>query len=145
MSSVLAEKILFIGQTVLIYKLDRSRREVDAQKIYYAFYDDVSELWDGKESDFFKLIEDLNNDDMIDIFQMEGVINEMKKYVSQRLSEISNVEDDMSKQMKLVKDFYLLGRGEFYLEFLRHLYGSSDDLPSDTNEKNYTRAFEVKL
>lgn len=145
MSSVLAEKILFIGQTVLIYKLDRSRRKVDAQNIFYAFYDDVSELWAGKESNFFKLIENLNKDDMIDIFKMDGLINEIKIYVSQRLWQISNVEDDISKQIKLVKDFYLLGRGEFYLEFLRHLYGSSDDLLLDTNEKNYTRAFEVKL
>lgn len=145
LSSVLAEKILFIGQTVLIFKLDQSRREVDAQKIYSAFSDDVSELWDGKESSYCTMIENLNNDDKMDIFKMETLINEMKKYVSQRLSEISMIEDDMNKQMRLVKDFYLLGRGEFYLEFLRNLYGGSDDVSSDINEKNYTRAFEVKL
>lgn len=145
LSSVLAEKILFIGQTVLIFKLDQSRREVDAQKIYSAFSDDVSELWDGKESSYCTMIENLNNDDKIDIFRIESLINEMKKYVSKRLSEISMIEDDMNKQMRLVKDFYLLGRGEFYLEFLRNLYGGSDDVSSEINEKNYTRAFEVKF
>lgn len=144
-SSVLAEKILFIGQTVLIFKQDQSRRDLDAQKIYSAFSDDVSELWDGKESSYCTMIENLNNDEKIDIFKMEALINEMKKYVSQRLSEISMIEDDMNKQIRLVKDFYLLGRGEFYLEFLRHLYGGSNDVSSDINEKNYTRAFEVIL
>ncbi|KAH8402528.1 hypothetical protein KR222_002404, partial [Zaprionus bogoriensis] len=140
-STVLAEKILFIGQTVLIFKLDRSRREMD-QRTNNVFCDDVSELWDGKEASFCKMIEDLNTDDKIDVFQMEAVVNEMKKYVSGRLSVISVIEDDMNKQMKLVKDFYLLGRGEFYLEFLRQLYGDFDDLALDPTEKNYTRAFE---
>ncbi|XP_034473683.1 gamma-tubulin complex component 4 homolog [Drosophila innubila] len=144
MSTALAEKVLFVGQTVLVFKMDRNKHKTDTWtlKTHGTFCDDVSELWDGKEAEFSKMIEDLNDNDKIDILRLESVINEIKKYVSQRLSDIAIIEDDLDRQMGLIKDFYLLGRGEFYLEFLRQLHGSSDD-NSDTNARNFTRAFEI--
>lgn len=143
-STVLAEKVLFVGQTVLVFKMDRSKYRTDTwtMKAHGTFCDDVSELWDGKEAVFSKMIEDLNKDDKINVLRLESVINEIKKYVSQRLSDIAVIEDDLDRQMGLIKDFYLLGRGEFYLEFLRQLHGSPDD-SSDTNATNFTRAFEI--
>lgn len=144
-SSILAEKVLFVGQTVLVFKLDRSKHKNDTwmMKMPGSFCDDVSELWDGKEGMFCKMIEDLNQDDKIDIFHLESVINQIKKYVSQRLSEIAVIEDDLDRQLYLIKDFYLLGRGEFYLEFFRQLYENSENL-AELNAKNYTKAFEVR-
>ncbi|XP_030561455.1 gamma-tubulin complex component 4 homolog [Drosophila novamexicana] len=143
-SSILAEKVLFVGQTVLVFKLDRSKHKNDTwmMKMPGSFCDDVSELWDGKEGMFCKMIEDLNQDDKIDIFHLESVINQIKKYVSQRLSEIAVIEDDLDRQLYLIKDFYLLGRGEFYLEFFRQLYENSENL-AELNAKNYTKAFEI--
>lgn len=144
-SSILAEKVLFVGQTVLVFKLDRSKHKNDTwmMKMPGSFCDDISELWDGKEGMFCKMIEDLNQDDKIDIFHLESVINQIKKYVSQRLSEIAVIEDDLDRQLYLIKDFYLLGRGEFYLEFFRQLYENSENL-AELNAKNYTKAFEVR-
>ncbi|KAL7738928.1 hypothetical protein ACLKA6_016929 [Drosophila palustris] len=143
-STVVAEKVLFVGQTVLVFKMDRNKQKTDTWTLrtHGTFCDDVSELWDGKEAEFSKMIEDLNDNDSIDVLRLESVINEIKKYVSQRLSDIAIIEDDLDRQMGLIKDFYLLGRGEFYLEFLRQLHGSSDD-NSDTNARNFTRSFEI--
>ncbi|EDV98987.1 gamma-tubulin complex component 4 homolog [Drosophila grimshawi] len=142
-SSVLAEKVLFVGQTALIFKMDRSKQQnykwsIKSQSSYC---DAISELWDGKEAVFCKMIEDLHQEDMIDVFQLENVINQIKKHVSQRLSAIANVEDDLNRQMCLIKDFYLLGRGEFYMEFYRQLTENSESHLEST--ANYTRSFEI--
>ncbi|XP_017858435.1 PREDICTED: gamma-tubulin complex component 4 homolog [Drosophila arizonae] len=143
-SAVLAEKILFVGQTVLVFKLDRRKIKTDSwiSKSQAPFCDDIGELWNGKEGMFCNLIEDLNQDDKIDVFELERAINQIKKYVSQRLSEIAVIEDDLERQLCLIKDFYLLGRGEFYLEFFRQLYESSENF-AELNNKNYTKAFEI--
>lgn len=145
-SAILAEKILFVGQTVLVFKLDRRKIKTDSwiSKEQGPFSDDIGELWNGKEGMFCNLIEDINQDDKIDVFELERAINQIKKYVSQRLSEIAVIEDDLERQLSLIKDFYLLGRGEFYLEFFRQLYESSENF-AELNNKNYTKAFEVGI
>ncbi|KAH8306684.1 hypothetical protein KR044_006527, partial [Drosophila immigrans] len=143
-SSVLAEKVLFVGQTVLVFKMDRRRHRSESwtTKAQGSLCDDVSELWDGKESVFSKMIEDLNDENRIDVLRLESVINDIKKFVSQRLSDIAVIEDNLVRQMCLIKDFYLLGRGEFYLEFLRQLHAGTKGF-SNKNSKSYTRAFEI--
>ncbi|KAH8376918.1 hypothetical protein KR093_002202, partial [Drosophila rubida] len=144
-STVLAEKVLFVGQTVLVFKMDRRRYRSESWTTKTpcgTFSDDVSELWDGKESVFSKMIEDLNDEKRIDVLRLERVINDIKKFVSQRLSDIAVIEDNLVRQMCLIKDFYLLGRGEFYLEFLRQLHAGAKGF-SSKNAKSYTRAFEI--
>ncbi|ALC39285.1 Grip75, partial [Drosophila busckii] len=142
-SCVLAEKILFVGQTVIVFKLENNLKKHNAwtTKLEKSYCDDISELWDGKESTFYKLIEALSQEDKLNIFRLEDVVNEIKRHVSQRLSEIAAKEDDLERQLGLIKDFYLLGRGEFYLEFLRQLYEDTKDVVS-MSERDYTKAFE---
>ncbi|XP_060645091.1 gamma-tubulin complex component 4 homolog [Drosophila nasuta] len=143
-STILAEKVLFVGQTVLLFKVDRRRHRSESwtAKTHGSYCDDVSELWDGKESVFSKMIEDLNDENRIDVIRFESVINDIKKFVSQRLSDIAVIEDNLVHQMCLIKHFYLLGRGEFYLEFLRQMRIGAKGF-SNKNAKSYTRAFEI--
>ncbi|EDW28313.1 GL19136 [Drosophila persimilis] len=147
LSTIVAEKVLFVGQTILVFKMGRSfqrnnKNEHWANNLSDSTPNDIYELWNGKESLFFGMVEDLNNDEKIDVFHIESVINEIKKYVSMRLSEIALNEVDLERQMGLIKDFYLLGRGEFYLEFLSQLTRASD-VYCDSSSKNYTRSFEL--
>ncbi|XP_017153107.1 gamma-tubulin complex component 4 homolog isoform X2 [Drosophila miranda] len=147
LSTIVAEKVLFVGQTILVFKMGRSFQRNNKNKHWAnnlsdSTRDDIYELWNGKESLFFGMVEDLNNDEKIDVFHIESVINEIKKYVSMRLSEIALNEVDLERQMGLIKDFYLLGRGEFYLEFLSQLTRASD-VYCDSSSKNYTRSFEL--
>ncbi|XP_022225572.2 gamma-tubulin complex component 4 homolog isoform X2 [Drosophila obscura] len=147
LSTIVAEKVLFVGQTVLVFKMGRrfQRNNMNnhwANKLSDSSRDDIYELWNGKESVFLGMVEDLNNDEQIDVFHIESVINNIKKYVSMRLSEIALNEVDLERQMGLIKDFYLLGRGEFYLEFLSQLTRASD-VYCDSSSKNYTRSFEL--
>lgn len=147
MSSVVAEKILFVGQTVLVFQMERnfqSKKETDQLSVCLSELsrDDIYQLWNGREAEYFKLIEDLSLEPRINPFHIEDAVNLIKKYVSARLSEIAVNEVDLERQLGLIKDFYLLGRGEFYLEFLTHLNGAFDSTIMRTT-KNYPRSFEV--
>ncbi|KAH8341303.1 hypothetical protein KR059_002203 [Drosophila kikkawai] len=149
LSIISAEKVLFVGQTVLVFKMGRnpkSKNKMDqmAVELNDMSREDIYELWNGRESEFFKTIQDLSNDDKINVFRIEQVVNEIKKFVSRRLSEIAVNEVDLERQMGLLKDFYLLGRGEFFLEFFSQLYGNFD-INTEMRSRNYTRAFEVSL
>ncbi|XP_043068514.2 gamma-tubulin complex component 4 homolog isoform X1 [Drosophila bipectinata] len=146
-SSVVAEKILFVGQTVLVFQMERnfqSKKETDQLSVCLSDLcrDDIYELWNGREGEYFRLIEDLSLEPRINPFHIEDTVNLIKKYVSQRLSEIAINEVDLVRQLGLIKDFYLLGRGEFYLEFLTQLNGPFDCNLIKTN-KNYPRSFEI--
>jgi len=134
LSIIVAEKVLFVGQTVLVFKMRRngtakSKTDQLAVKLAELSRDDIYELWNGRESEFFKMVLDLSNDETINVFRIENVINDIKKYVSMRLSEIAVNEVDLESQMGLIKDFYLLGRGEFYL--VRHQFSRTPQLSSN--------------
>ncbi|XP_017042839.1 gamma-tubulin complex component 4 homolog isoform X2 [Drosophila ficusphila] len=147
LSIIVAEKVLFVGQTVLVFKMrgnvkTKSKTDPLAVKLAEMSRDDIYELWSGRESEFFKMVEDLNNDDTINVFRVENAINDIKKYVSMRLSELAVNEVDLERQMGLVKDFFLLGRGEFYLEFCSQLIGTMETYREE-RFKNITRSFEL--
>nr|XP_016945410.1 gamma-tubulin complex component 4 homolog isoform X2 [Drosophila suzukii] len=147
LSIIVAEKVLFVGQTVLVFKMRRngtakSKTDQLAVKLAELSRDDIYELWNGRESEFFKMVLDLSNDETINVFRIEHVINDIKKYVSMRLSEIAVNEVDLESQMGLIKDFYLLGRGEFYLEFCCQMIGTMETYREE-RFKNITRSFEL--
>lgn len=110
-SIVLAEKVLFVGQTVLVFKMGRNvkvKNKTDplAAKLAELDSDDIYQLWSGRESEFFKMVVDLSNEDTINVFRLEKVIIDIKNYVSARLSEIAVNEVDLERQMGLIKDFF---------------------------------------
>ncbi|XP_030384800.1 gamma-tubulin complex component 4 homolog [Scaptodrosophila lebanonensis] len=146
-STSLAEKIVFVGQTVLVFKMDRSSTNGNKTDLWQmtlceSTRENISELWSGKQYIFQKMVEELANDDKISVVHFEKVVYDIKKYVSMRLSEIAKNKVNLEHQMELIKDFYLLGRGEFYLEFLRQLNGATKG-NSELHYRNYTRSFEV--
>lgn len=119
-----AEKVLFIGQTVrmLIDEPQQSAKKVsvwsddDDQAI------DVESLWNNQEHLFFNKIQMLHNCNGIDIGAYEQVVNEIKLYVTERLSEIAFNQADLIKHLRLFKDYYLLGWYIISIDFYRSFY-----------------------
>lgn len=114
-----AEKVLFIGQTVrmLIDEPQQSAKKVsvwsddDEQTI------DVGSLWNNKEHLYFNNIQVLYTCNGIDIGAYEQVVNEIKLYVTERLSEIAFNQADLIKHLRLFKDYYLLGWCFYFFMF----------------------------
>lgn len=145
LSSSWAEKILFIGQTVLIFQVDANKLNKNAQiwnKSESKCASQEQSLWDGKEHFYFAKIQALQNDSELNISHYERVVDEIKSYVTSRLSEIAVNQADLMQQLKLIKDFYLLGRGELFLEFIRQTYIINKDADNENKLRDFVNAFE---
>lgn len=103
MSSLWAEKVLFIGQTVLIFKVDTEKQKKYVQTWNKAennyLYREES-FWNEEEHIYFAKIQNLLNDDELIVSHYECVIDEIKSFVTSRLSEIAVNQADLVKQLK---------------------------------------------
>lgn len=144
-----AEKVRFIGQTVVTFNLDptndaaeatttasallrtagghhnrsafgRERRPSNDTGDVATFVDQPERtLWNDQQHVHMQALRAICAGDRLQLHRYEPVIDDIKVYVSGRLSEIAIQQADLVRQLRLIKDFYLLGRGEFYLEFIK--------------------------
>ncbi|XP_037882972.1 gamma-tubulin complex component 4 homolog isoform X2 [Glossina fuscipes] len=145
LSSSWAEKVLFIGQTVLIFKVNshKSNKGVHTwNKTENNLFKSELSLWNEKEHIYFTKIQDLQNDIDLNVSHYERVIDEIKLYVTTRLSEIAINQADLVQQLRLVKDFYLIGRGELFLEFIRQTYIINKSIDDENRVRDFVKAFE---
>lgn len=143
-----AEKVLFIGQTVCML-IDEPRQSAKKVSVWSEDDDHVEEmigsLWNNKEYSFFNQIQMLYNCNGIDIGSYEQVVNEIKRYVTARLSEIAFNQADLIKHLRLFKDYYLLGRGELFLEFINQLKKVKADGVAENLTRDVNQAFQKAL
>lgn len=160
-----AEKVLFIGQTVRMLNSDPRKATKRASvwnedgvaavgaaaSIVVDEDGDVMEvignsLWNKREHIYFNKLQVLYNDDSVDIGAYESIVNEIKAYVTERLSEIAFNQADLIMHLRLVKDYYLLGRGELFLEFINQTDAiSMRDGINEHVARDVSRAFQVAL
>lgn len=118
-----AENVLFIGQTVRMLVED-PRKTVKKNSIWNDEDEAAVEfgsLWNKQEYVYFNKIQKLYNCNSIDNGSYEHVVNEIKLFVTERLSEIAFNQADLIKHLRFFRDYYLLGRGELFLEFIMQL------------------------
>lgn len=122
-----AEKVLFVGQTVRMLKPDARKTSTKKISIWDTddeddensdYVMDIGSVWNKQEHVYLNRIQTLYNADSIDVGAYERVVHEIKTYVTSRLSEIAVNQADLIKHLRLVKEYFLLGRGEFFLEFI---------------------------
>lgn len=165
-----AEKVLFIGQTVRMLNSDPRKAAKQASiwnedgvavvaavataGVATSIIDDDgdlmeaigSSLWNKQEHIYFNKLQALYNDDSVDISKYEGIVNEIKAYVTERLSEIAFNQADLIMHLRLVKDYYLLGRGELFLEFINQTDSiSARDGITEQLARDVSRAFQMAL
>uniref|UniRef100_A0A1A9WLY9 Gamma-tubulin complex component n=1 Tax=Glossina brevipalpis TaxID=37001 RepID=A0A1A9WLY9_9MUSC len=140
-----AEKVLFIGQTVLIFKVNSSKFNKGVHiwnKTENSLFKNELSLWNEKEHVYFSKIQDLQNDVDVNVSHYERVVDEIKLYVTTRLSEIAINQADLVQQLRLVKDFYLISRGELFLEFIRQTYVINKNTDNENRLRDFVKAFE---
>ncbi|XP_053693934.1 gamma-tubulin complex component 4 homolog [Sabethes cyaneus] len=141
-----AEKVLFIGQTVLMLNCDPregSERKGNQEKKFAAVKES---LWGEMEYEFFKKFHQLQMDENLNIAKFENIVDEIKLCVTEQMSEIAIKEADLMKQLRLIKDYYLLGRGELFSELLkqtRSLKTLFSKGITDGSSRDLNRAFQL--
>ncbi|KAL5281876.1 TUBGCP4 family protein [Megaselia abdita] len=145
LSSKWAEKVLFIGQTVLMFTGQTKKNNFNKKSEIWNCETSVKNadisLWNGQEHIFSKQIQKLNETD-INVANYEKFVDGIKSFLSERLSEISVNQADLVHQLKLIKEFYMLGRGELFLEFIKKTNHISKSQVSDNSIRDIVKAFE---
>ncbi|XP_055388008.1 gamma-tubulin complex component 4 homolog isoform X2 [Condylostylus longicornis] len=137
-----ARKILFIGQTVLMFKMDAAKKRLELwnEPEKQALAD--GSLWNNNEHKYFQKIQNLQKENNLTVSQFDVLINEIKSYITERLSQIAVKQADLVHQLKLIKDFYLLGRGELFLEFIKKTHSFEKSFSSENIVRDIVIAFE---
>lgn len=121
-----AEKVLFIGQTVLMFNSDP--REILKTKLWNIDQVDKEQkhesprnnnIWGDQEYEFYRKFHELQQHDKLSVVTFEKIIEEIKLIVTEHLSEIAINEADLLKQLKYIKDFFLLGN---FIDFNNYQY-----------------------
>lgn len=89
-------------------------------------YKDISiELYGQKKSKLFSDLLSLQNLPLFTKNEFIGVIDRFYNVVDEYMLKASFNNGSFTYYMKLVRDFYLLGNGEFYLHFLKKMHSLS--------------------
>ncbi|XP_076289215.1 gamma-tubulin complex component 4 isoform X2 [Lasioglossum baleicum] len=136
----LATKILTIGQTIIMFGNDPRQKKDFA-------VDDQTEfsIWGDKEYEYFLKIQNLQKNPTFNIVEFERTIDELKRCVTELLWRVAVEESQLVQQLKLVKDFFLMGRGDLFLEFVRLTAHILNKSPTNHTSRDINLAFQIAL
>uniref|UniRef100_A0A7M5X4M2 Gamma-tubulin complex component n=1 Tax=Clytia hemisphaerica TaxID=252671 RepID=A0A7M5X4M2_9CNID len=134
----LAQKILFIGESVQMLK--------DTENLKIHHYDEnIGNLLQGRENDFLKTLHDLQERQEFSIPALEVEVDKIKACVAEQLWKLVVEDADLIKHLKLLKEMYLLGRGELYLTLIDHLHTTMKGPPTTVMSYDISAAFKQSL
>ncbi|XP_017762035.1 PREDICTED: gamma-tubulin complex component 4-like [Eufriesea mexicana] len=136
----LATKILTIGQTIIMFGND------PRQKKDFAISDQTeTSIWGEKEYEFFLKLQNLQKKHIFNIIEFERTIDELKQCITELLWRVAVEEAQLVQQLKLVKDFFLMGRGDLFLEFIRLTAHILNKSPTQHTSRDINLAFQMAL
>ncbi|XP_078539445.1 gamma-tubulin complex component 4 [Lissotriton helveticus] len=126
-----AEKILFVGESVQMFEnqnvhLTRTGSILKQQEDTFA-----AELHRLKQQPYFSLVD------------FESVIDRIRSTVAEHLWKLMVEESDLLGQLKIIKDFYLLGRGELFQVFIDIAQQMLKTPPTSVTEHDVNVAFQL--
>lgn len=141
----MADDILFIGQTVIKFNshdLDANRDLfVDEHQLEFQM---KASFWGDFEVKFFSYFGALfSKTEKLNLAKFRQTVVEMKKYVTEHLYKIAKKDSDLLHQLKLIKDFFLLGRGDQYEEFIKECRMLSGKNRLALQAKDLNKAFQI--
>ncbi|XP_077298913.1 gamma-tubulin complex component 4 isoform X2 [Arctopsyche grandis] len=139
----LAQKILFIGKSVVLF--DSTPFEAKQDSCLISLGKDLKRftIWGEKETDFHVNLLELKKAESFDVYKLDMLVDEIKSYVTEHLWIVAGEEAGVLHELQLMKDFYLLGRGELFLELLRLSSPLLNSLPNSVSTRDINRAFQA--
>ncbi|CAG4946908.1 unnamed protein product [Colias eurytheme] len=148
----LAQEILFVGKTVILFGFDpkkvkknnnfsMNRAVMPLQKINIESRRFT--IWEEKEAEFHEKLQKLKNPDEFEVCNLKNVVRDIKECVTKHLWTVAVEEAQLLHELRLMKDFYLLGRGELFLELLRLTSHILDKPTTRTSTRDMNQAFQL--
>ncbi|XP_043278604.1 gamma-tubulin complex component 4 isoform X2 [Venturia canescens] len=140
-SPSLASKILTIGQTVIMFGNDpRSVKNDVAVKSNMK-----NPIWGEREYEYFQKLQSLQAKATFDTIDLERTVDELKSCVTELLWRVAVEEAQLFQQLRSIKDFYLLGRGDLYLEFIKLTSHILNKAPTSHTSRDVNLAFQMAM
>lgn len=137
----LASKILTIGQTIIMFGNDpRQKKDLKMQS-----KNAENLIWGEKEYEYFEKLKTLQAKPTFELIEFERTVDELKQCVTQHLWHVAVEEAQLVNRLKLIKDFYLMGRGDLFLEFVRLASNILDKTPASNTSRDINFAFQMAL
>uniref|UniRef100_A0AAR2KIH9 Gamma-tubulin complex component n=1 Tax=Pygocentrus nattereri TaxID=42514 RepID=A0AAR2KIH9_PYGNA len=125
-----AEKILFVGESVQMFENHNQSPSRAGSILKHQEDMFAAELHRLKQQPLFSLVD------------FENVIDGIRSTVAEHLWTLMVEESDLLGQLKIIKDFYLLGRGELYQAFIDLAQHMLKTPPSAVTEHDVNVAFQ---
>ncbi|KAG6449693.1 hypothetical protein O3G_MSEX006182 [Manduca sexta] len=148
----LAQEILFIGKTVLLFgfepKKTKKSNNFATNRSMMTLQKCVTDsrrftIWEEKEAEFHEKLQKLKNPEVFEVCNLRSVVRDIKECVTKHLWTVAVEEAQLIHELKLMKDFYLLGRGELFLELLRLTAHMLDKATTRTSTRDMNHAFQL--
>lgn len=136
----LAAKILTIGQTIIMFGNDPRQK-----KDFSVVNKTNSSIWGEKEYEYFRKLQDLQSKPIFDIVKFERTIDELKQCITELLWQVAVEEAHLLQQLKSMKDFYLMGRGDLFREFIRLTAHILNKPPTNHTSRDINLAFQIAI
>ncbi|XP_065059510.1 gamma-tubulin complex component 4-like [Rhopilema esculentum] len=137
-TSRLVEKILFIGQSVKMFK-DTGQEK----KLFTAF--EKVDILQGREREFLLSLQELEREPLFSVAKLEFQVDKIKTCVAEQLWKLVVEDGELLKQMRYIKEIYLLGRGELFQTFIDRAQSILKAPPSPVLSYDLNSSFERSL
>ncbi|XP_020497082.1 gamma-tubulin complex component 4 isoform X2 [Labrus bergylta] len=125
-----AEKILFVGESVQMFENHNHSPSRAGSILKHQEDTFASEMHRLKQQPLFSLVD------------FENLIDCIRSTVAEHLWTLMVEEADLLEQLKIIKDFYLLGRGELYQVFIDLAQHMLKTPPTAVTEHDVNVAFQ---
>ncbi|KAL9985958.1 hypothetical protein ACROYT_G000009 [Oculina patagonica] len=126
-----ADKVLFIGESVGMFK--------GSKKTKNSLY--RSSVIQDKEQEFTMSLYSLQQLPKFNLMLFENEIDKIRLCVAEHLWKLVVEDVNLLKHLQILKDFFLLGRGELFSAFIEHARGLLKLPPSDNTSHDANAAF----
>ncbi|MEE6503321.1 hypothetical protein FKM82_004799 [Ascaphus truei] len=126
-----AEKILFVGESVQMFENQNANMSRTGSILKDQEYTFAAELHRLKQQPLFSLVD------------FESVLDGIRSTVAEHLWKLMVEESDLLGQLKMIKDFYLLGRGELFQAFIDIAQHMLKTPPTAVTEHDINVAFQL--
>ncbi|KAK6179894.1 hypothetical protein SNE40_012146 [Patella caerulea] len=127
-----ASKILFVGESVQMFENEKQ----NSKNI-------VSDpILRSRVEEFTKDLHELSKQEEFNLMAFDKIIDKIRTFVAERLWLLIVEESDLRNQLKIIKDFFLLGRGELYLAFIDQAQHLLSGPATSTTQHDINMAFQ---
>ncbi|XP_005092380.1 gamma-tubulin complex component 4 [Aplysia californica] len=128
-----ANKILFVGESVQMFERDKHQMKHQHQG---------GTIMSTREEEFAADLLDLSRQPGFNSIGFEAVINKIRAHAAEYLWMLVVEESDLTGEIRIMKDYFLLGRGELYLAFIDQAQHLLRTPVASTTEHDVNHAFQ---